>query len=256
MPILLSGKDGVVPRGGKLSFYEEIADYYDFIFPLNRTQIDFVKDCVKEPYQKKLILDIGCGTGDLAIALSEEEFSVTAIDSDAEMISKANKKIKNEENVKFSCMDMRNIKNFFAKHTFDSVMCFGNTLVHLTTLSEIEDFCRQARYVLKDNSKFLIQILNYSYIIDNNITELPLIENNNITFKRYYEYDKLIAFKTILKIKKSGKTIENVVYLYPLRKQELGIILHNAGFNDVSYYGDFDKRALEEKSLPLLVEAL
>lgn len=238
-----------------MSFYEEIADYYDFIFPLNRTQIDFVKGCIKEPYQNKSILDIGCSTGDLAIALSDVDFSVTAIDSDTEMISKANKKIKNEKNVNFFCMDMQNIKNFFEANTFDSVLCFGNTLVHLTTLSEIEDFCRQARFVLRDNAKFLIQILNYDYILNHNITKLPLIENNNISFERYYEYNKLISFKTILTIKKSGKTIENVIYLYPLRKQELGIILKNVGFRDVSYYGDFNKRALEEKSLPLVVEA-
>ena len=152
-------------------------------------------------------------------------------------------------------MDMQNIKNFFEANTFDSVLCFGNTLVHLTTLSEIEDFCRQARFVLRDNAKFLIQMLNYDYILNHNITKLPLIENNNISFERYYEYNKLISFKTILTIKKSGKTIENVIYLYPLRKQELGIILKNVGFRDVSYYGDFNKRALEEKSLPLVVEA-
>ena len=235
-----------------MSFYEEIADYYDYIFPLNTAQIDFVNSCIEEPLRNRTILDIGCGTGDLAIALSDMGFDITSIDSDAEMLKRAERKMKKP--VVFARLDMREIKSYFTATVFDAVLCFGNTLVHLNSLSEVEDFCRQVKAVLKDSGRFLLQILNYDHILDHNITNLPLIENNIITFERYYEHNNLIAFRTVLTVKKSGKIIENVIHLYPLRKHELDMALKNAGFTNVSYYGDFDRRELKENSLPLVVE--
>jgi SAM-dependent methyltransferase len=153
---------------------------------------------------------------------------------------------------------MREIKRYFAAPDFDAVLCFGNTLVHLSGLPEIESFCKQVRAVLKDKGRFLLQILNYDHILDHNIRKLPLIENNIIVFERYYKYDdinNLIEFRTVLTVKESKKIIENTILLYPLRKQELNKALKKAGFTRVLYYGDFDKRELKEDSLPLVVEA-
>ncbi len=236
-----------------MSFYEEIADYYDYIFPLNTTQIGFVQNCIDEPHQGKLILDIGCGTGDLAVALSDIGFSMIGIDSDPEMLKRAEKKIKSP--VVFTRLDMRCIVNSFTPNSFDAVLCFGNTLVHLTGLSEIEDFCRQVKAVMKNNGRFLLQILNYDHILDHNITKLPLIDNDVIVFERSYEHGELIAFSTILTVKETERTIENVIHLYPLRKKELDKALKRAGFTKVSYYSDFDKKELNENSLPLVVYA-
>lgn len=71
-----------------MPFYEEIAEYYDYIFPFNREQIKFVKSSLIQPYHNKKILDVGCGTGDLVLALLKEGFAVTGIDSDQAMIQK------------------------------------------------------------------------------------------------------------------------------------------------------------------------
>jgi ubiquinone/menaquinone biosynthesis C-methylase UbiE len=241
-----------------MSFYEEIAEFYDFIFPFNNAHINFVKSSIKEPYMAKKILDAGCGTGDLVIALADMGFHAIGIDDDAMMLHKAGEKVKNETRSEFTRLDMREIKRYFAAPDFDAVLCFGNTLVHLSGLPEIESFCKQVRAVLKDKGRFLLQILNYDHILDHNIRKLPLIENNIIVFERYYKYDdinNLIEFRTVLTVKESKKIIENTILLYPLRKQELNKALKKAGFTRVLYYGDFDKRELKEDSLPLVVEA-
>jgi glycine/sarcosine N-methyltransferase len=241
-----------------MPFYEEIADYYDFIFPFNKAQIDFIKSFIEEPYQTKTVLDVGCGTGDLAIALADIGFHVTGIDYDAKMLHKATKKMDKESPVVFKLLDMREIAGYSTTPVFDTVLCFGNTLVHLTGLSEMEKFCRQVKAVLRDSGRFLLQILNYNYILDHDIKSLPMIENNVIAFERYYKYDgikNLIDFRTILTIKESKRVIENTIPLYPLRKEELDMALKKAGFPNVSYYGDFDKRELKKDSLPLVIEA-
>ncbi len=241
-----------------MSFYEEIAEYYDYIFPFNKAHIDFVKNCIDEPYMAKKVLDAGCGTGDLVIALADMGFHAIGIDDDATMLHKAGEKAKNETRSEFTRLDMIEIKRYFTAPAFDAVLCFGNTLVHLTGLPEIESFCKQVKAVLKDKGRFLLQILNYDHILDHNINKLPLIENNIIIFERFYDYDdknNLIKFRTILTVKESKKIVENTILLCPVRKQELNNALKRAGFTDISYYGDFDKKELQGDSLPLVAEA-
>ncbi len=68
-----------------MKFYQSIADYYEQIFPLNKAQITFAEESLHGSKQSRL-LDIGCGTGSLSIALSEFSEIVTAIDLDESMI--------------------------------------------------------------------------------------------------------------------------------------------------------------------------
>lgn len=238
-----------------MPFYSKIADYYDSIFPFNRNQIDFVKSCIKEPCENRSVLDIGCGTGDLAIAFADMGLQVIGIDTDEKMLCKAREKINKDNPVSFIGMDMKRVTEHFNIPLFDIVLCFGNTLVHLTSLPEIDNFCKQVKKILKDDGAFLFQILNYDHILDHNIKSLPLIENNTITFERYYEYDginNLIEFRTVLTVKESNRVIENIILLYPLRKHELDMALKKAGFTYISYYADFDKSDLKDDSLPLV----
>jgi glycine/sarcosine N-methyltransferase len=238
-----------------MSFYDEIAEYYDLIFPLNRAQIDFVKSCIERPYQGKRLLDVGCGTGDLAIELAAEGFEMVAIDSDPEMLLRADRKA--QGSVTFQRLDMRGLASFTPR-SFDGILCFGNTLVHLTDLSDIESFCIQAKGLLGKGGRLLLQILNYDHILDHHIKALPLIENDTIRFERFYEHEArsgLIGFRTKLTVKGTGREIDNEILLYPLRRGAFEEMLRKAGFTRISVYGDFDRKELRPDSLPLVVEA-
>lgn len=240
-----------------MPFYEEIAEYYDNIFPFGNVQAEFVKGSLKKPYHGKKILDVGCGTGDLVAALSKTGFTAMGIDSDQAMVRRALDKMA-DSSVVFAPMDMRDVAGHYKPSSFDAVLCFGNTLVHLAGIQEIERLCKDVRGILKQNGKFLIQILNYDYILDHKIRSLPLIDNQFVTFERTYDYNSrknLIAFKTILTVKETSKKIINKVHLFPVRKDELYLSLRNSGFSRISFYGDFDRNILKAESLPLVVEA-
>jgi cyclopropane fatty-acyl-phospholipid synthase-like methyltransferase len=168
-------------------------------------------------------------------------------------------KRKGKSNAIFLQMDMRKLAGDFDPGTFDAVLCFGNTLVHLSGYSEVEAFCTGVRKMLEDKGKLLLQILNYDYVLDRSVRKLPLIENDMVRFERFYEYDgrtNMIAFKTKLLVKETEREIENEILLYPMRKAELEATLRRAGFTDIFFYSDFDKSELREDSLPLVVEAL
>jgi glycine/sarcosine N-methyltransferase len=235
------------------AFYESIAEWYDFIFPPDSDHIPFIRGCVRPADGN--ILDIGCGTGSLAAALAGEGFDVTAIDSDAEMIRRSRFKSKRLTNIRFAVMDMRDLVRHFGASVFQSVICFGNTLVHLNTLEELSAFIRQVRVILKDGGVFLLQILNYDHILDHGVRQLPVLENEKIRFDRTYRTDEasgMLRFITALTVKNSGRILKNEVTLLPIRKVELEAVVRKAGFQDPEWFGDFSGNPLTETSLPLV----
>lgn len=236
-----------------MKFYQSIAPYYHYIFPFNPAHLKLILDENPNP-GKTALLDIGCGIGSLSAKISNHFENVKAIDLDEEMIQRA-KTENQKDNLEFFEMDMMEINHHFKPKAFQSVICFGNTLVHLTQADQILEFFKKVKGIISENGKFLFQIINYDRILDEEIDFLPTIENENIRFIRNYKYDAssgLIHFETNLTVKKTGIVIENSVPLLPLRKNVLDELLKEAGFNSVQYYGNFKKDNWSEKSIPLL----
>ncbi len=238
-----------------MNFYSSISEQYDAIFPLNITQVSFIKSYLNKDTENIKLLDIGCGTGSLSIELFGLFDKISAIDTNKQMLESAKKKAA-EKNIDFINIGMLDIENSFTENSFDIISCFGNTIVHLPSIEAIELFFENIKAVLKPDGKFLCQIINYDNVLDNNLKGLPTIENNIIKFERFYSLDNsgMINFSTILTIKKTGKVLENNIKLFPLRKKILENALQNAGFNTVNFYGSFTKKEYNNKSLPLVFE--
>lgn len=238
-----------------MSFYKSIANYYEQIFPLNKLQLDFIENSFVGTSTLS-VLDIGCGIGSLSFELSKLFKEVTAIDMDEAMLEKSNEK--NSMGVRFKNLDMLEIEKEFGKNSFDAIICFGNTLVHLPGPDNIVDFFIQSGKLLKKNGKLLFQIINYDRIIDEDISGLPTIENDEIKFVRNYKIHpdkKALDFETMLTLKKTGKKIENTIQLYPIPKAELLGLLSEAGFTEVFFYKNFKREVISDDSIPVIVEA-
>ena len=98
------------------------------------------------------------------------------------------------------------------------------------------------------------QIINYDRVLDKEIRSLPTIENDYIRFERLYDIDDSgdrIHFRTILTVKQTGQIINNVVELYPLRKNQVENFLSDVGFSDVRFHGNFEGEELEADSVLL-----
>ena len=240
-------------------FYQSIAPYYDFIFSYNPDQKDFIISSANGQLKDKSVLDIGCGTGNLTFELSKHFKKIVGIDMDVDMLNIAEtKKRTNKDKIDFKCTNMLEIKNHFFASTFDLIFSFGNTLVHLNNSEEIEDFLKQTKMILKPGGKLLLQIINYDRILAYDIQSLPLIENENIKFERYYKYHgqrKKIIFETILTVKKKNMVKKNKVELYPVLKKEIKNLLMDAGYTMVLFYWNFKKGNVTATSVPLIIEA-
>lgn len=240
-----------------MKFYESISKSYDHIFPLKKGLVEFVLSGISGDSDCKL-LDIGCATGHMAGTIAKEGIDVVGIDLDTEMINFAKQEY-NSENVSYNVMNMLDIDKVFGNDSFNVVTCFGNTLVHLTNEEEIYEALKKIKGVLKKGGKLQIQILNYHYILDECIKELPLIENDYIKFERFYSEqvrDERLIFETRLTIKSTDEIISNEIYLYPLLKEQLEKSLEKLGFQDVHFYSNFNRESYTYNHLPLVVEGV
>ncbi len=241
-----------------MDFYQAIAYRYDHIFPFSPKQKEFVLGNLKDPEAAE-ILEIGCATGSLTLELAKDCRRITGLDIDGTLLSFARTKaLKSKAHVQFIELDMLEIAKDLSAGLFDSICCFGNTLVHLDNKSEMLDFFMSAKTLLKEDAPLHIQIINYDRILDDGITSLPTIENEFISFIRTYEYledEHRIAFSTILTDKMSGSSSSQMVKLYPLRRKELEELLQEAGFMNYTWFGGFDRTPLERTSVPLIISA-
>lgn len=155
-------------------------------------------------------------------------------------------------------MDMLKVAHEYEAGSFDGVVCFGNTLVHLLNISDIKKFISAVSSVLREGGIMMLQILNYDYILDEGVDKLPPIENEVISFTRSYGFreDGLINFNTELMIHETGNTVTNSITLMPVRKNTLSEIITAAGFTRIEYFGDFKMNPLAATSMPLVVKAL
>jgi 2-polyprenyl-3-methyl-5-hydroxy-6-metoxy-1,4-benzoquinol methylase len=297
-----------------MALYENIAEYYDEIFPLKQSRLDFIdsflkkgvapptysrsarcrsfvdviskvcrkkgvapptysrsarcrsfrgvisKICRKDKVKNNLkVLDIGCATGELALALAKKGHQVAGIDLDEKMIALARGKTKRTGlNTDFFMKDMTKIGEDFPAVSFDAVLCFGNTLVHLENPEKIKEVFIGIHKVLKIGGILMVQIVNYDRILSGGIKELPLLESENFIFRREYRYDKAdhrIQFLTHLTIKKNGEVIKSSEILYPLTFQELKAALEHAGFFKFQFFGSETKIPYKKNSPTLIAFA-
>lgn len=239
--------------GMMMDFYADLSQYYEAIFPLTGDKVSFTKAHIPEGGS---ILDIGCGTGELVMALAKDGYRSSGVDLSAEMIEKARGEAKAQGLAgDFQVGDMRKLHQLY-QEPLNGVLCFGNTIVHLTNMQEIREFFAQVFELLHPGGRLLFQIVNYDRILAKRITELPVIKNDEkqLTFYRHYDYDStanLIHFNTRLVVNGEEKT--HSVPLYPLTSGEIKMMLGAEGFQKPEFFGDFAQHPFDPDNSGALV---
>ncbi|MBN1970152.1 MAG: methyltransferase domain-containing protein [Candidatus Delongbacteria bacterium] len=228
-------------------FYDNLANYYEKIFPVNDEVVNFIIKHV--PIGR--VLEAGCAKGDLLLKMKNIGYSVFGVDLSQKFIELA--KLPDLKNV--YCKNLLEINELDI--LFDSIICFGNTVAHLSSQNELERFFKSSFHSLSEKGILSVQIINYDRILENNIKRLPDIENEDILFEREYnclEYEK-ISFNTRLTIKSENKVLENSIILFPFRKANIENLLLKTGFTDFKFFGDFKGSEYDSKSYHLIVNA-
>jgi glycine/sarcosine N-methyltransferase len=240
-----------------MSFYEQIAPYYDRIFPVGSEQLEFIKNTAGCP--PKRLLDIACGAGLYSIALSQAGYEMWATDLDAEMVRQTGiRTAAAGVPVKVRLLDMLELGKL--EPDFDCIFCVGNSIVHLGSREAIFSAVLQMKKKLRESGSIVLQIINFDRVISSGITTLPSIINPEagLEFHRKYSFDAktgLIGFDTVLELNQSSGAVKysNSIKLFPLVSSALRDIMERAGFINIEFFDDFRTDQYDEDESYLLV---
>lgn len=111
------------------------------------------KNYVEHRSVKGKLLELACGTGDLAILLQQAGYEVTATDLSMEMLEIAAKKIEaNGLNFELGQMNMLDLSGV---NKFDTITCFDDSICYLSDKKQLQEAFSEAYQHLNDGGKYL-----------------------------------------------------------------------------------------------------
>ena len=226
--------------------YDDIADIYLEIFPLNQAFLDFLPDYLGDP--GSAVLDLGCGPGDYVDVLSHLGYHSVGIDSSTVMIKRAQEERQGTFlNLTFS--EINQLQGDFA-----CVYCVGNSLSYLQP-NDLPAFYQEVFRLLVPSGVFILQVVNWHKSREtrsSDFSDNPLSEGRS--FHRRYEWvdDSQVIFHT--EIRKDGKTQKSWAdSLYPKYYEAVMADLQSAGLDVIAQLGDYKRASFDPESSPALI---
>jgi glycine/sarcosine N-methyltransferase len=222
-------------------FFDIVSSFYDkMVNPLSSIskKEEFFKSIIKKNFQ--IAADLGCGSGNDSIALTRNGFKVYAFDPSKEMIKVAKRNTQSLKNIKFIRAYIHKIPERF-NNFFHLTVSLGNTLSNISP--ELLGVSLQRIYsIMSDNSLFVFQILNYSFLKKHKRKIINIIRNDSQYYIRYNEYlDNNKIIFNILKFEMDNPSnyslVSTTLFHYDLNT--LLKYLKQIGFRKISFYSDF-----------------
>jgi SAM-dependent methyltransferase len=226
--------------------YDQIADFYLEIFPLNQAFLAFIPACLGKP--GSAVLDLGCGPGDYVDYLTRSGYQAAGIDNSAGMIAQA----KASKQGKFHELSFTEIDQLTG--SFDCIYCVGNSLSYLPP-EELPSFLANIRQLLNQGGRFILQVVNWDKFQLTGTADFDVITlSDGRTFHREYERagsDKVIFHTAI----QQAGTLQHAwsAPLYPKYQQALVAACQTAGMMVTGEFGDYQKALFEPESSPAFI---
>jgi glycine/sarcosine N-methyltransferase len=230
--------------------YNELSSDYDrFVNWQKRLSIELPFIIKKlQHINAKSVLDAATGTGMHAIALAQLGYHAAGADISPGMIERARQNaVSVNVQVQFDIAGFCVLAKAFGEHTFDAVLCLGNSLPHLLSADELQVALLDFAACLKSGGILLIQNRNFDFVVSHHDRWMePQAHSEADTewiFQRFYDFDAdgMLTFNmATLKRVERGNWSQRVVSsrLRPLLQDELISFLSTAGFENHISYGN------------------
>ncbi|UCD17638.1 MAG: class I SAM-dependent methyltransferase [Candidatus Zixiibacteriota bacterium] len=221
----------------KVGNYTRLCRYYDAEWAtFSKQYVDLCSHLLAERgIRQARILDLACGTGNLAIMLADKGHIVHGIDNSSEMIEIARHKAVGMPNVKFELRDMR---RFESADRFDLVTCAFDSINYIRETSDLKHMLtRVAKTLQKDGLFAFDSNTERLYARYHDEVHERNIDGDMFFQKTYYEPDKKLA-RTVFEFA-DGAVEEHLQRPYDL--PELEPCLAAAGLRVIHAFSRFDR---------------
>lgn len=232
-----------------MTFYHALTPYYDVLFPANEKQLRYISSYYAEGSS---LLDMGAGTGNIAYALAEAGYNVTAAEPEVAMC--AHIRAKAEQCARLTAISTSMLELDQLTDHYDGIYCVGNTLAHLQDRKEICKFLQQAHGKLRAHGTLIIQVVNYDNVLAGSNFTFPVIRNEQVSFARSYELvdDKVLFTSTVTA---NGQAVSSSIPLFPVTYNQLVRMLEQCGFCRIEAYRNFEKAPYASDASALILAA-
>lgn len=259
----LVGKE-VVVGWNQEEFHNWLAHNFDLFTDWKTrlaNEIPLVVAYLKKQHAKK-ILDVGCGTGEHALALAKQGFTVVGIDHSDNMIAIANKKRdtlpqKVKKNVTFMKTKMEELSTA-SFSDFDAVIFMGGVITHSMKIERDIDAVRSL--LNKKKNMVIVQIPDYETLRKKNIRFSGLHFAQSTFGKQvehvlsmFYDFrnDGLVNLNVVV-IDSDGKNLHTRgigrTVLTPFTKQQLRTLFKKKGFKRIDILKEKKSSVFEPES--------
>lgn len=248
--------------------YAPIAALYDLEHADFRDDIDLLlsfADIVGDP-----ILEMGCGSGRILLALAEAGYDVTGIDHSGAMLERAREAI-GERDLDGSVQLMHGSMleaDLAPGGPFGLVIFSLNALMHLPTAASQRLALESALRALDPRGQLVLDLMNPTPDHLTSLGAAPILEGSwtlpdgSVVDKWAYRrihpvlqtIDTLLWYDTV----ETGGIVHRTRASFPLRyvhPSEIELMLELAGFTEVRQYGSYDMDPLDDDSERLFVTA-
>tara|TARA_B100000959_G_C14829725_1_gene561363 strand:+ start:234 stop:941 length:708 start_codon:yes stop_codon:yes gene_type:complete len=217
--------------------FNKVFDKYDLMNDFMSLGIHRIwkKDFVQmiNPSKNKKLIDVGCGTGDIAslyIKATDNKASILCVDPNKKMIEECKKKLNKFKNITWQVGYAENLKVPNNSYDFYTIS-FG-----LRNTKNLNKSLAEAYRVLKTGGRFLclefskIENLNLDFIYKNYSKIIPLLGQIIVGDKKPYEYliqsiEKFVNQEQLLEIMRKNN-FKNCTY----RNLSGGIVAIHSGW--------------------------
>jgi len=246
------------------------AELYDLSTPDWRGEIDFYRDYAKATKARgQALLDVGCGTGRVAIRLAPDSTKILGVDLNPAMLEQAQRKSGNVANVRWMQGDMRALdlgETFglilVAGHSFQSLLtvkeqvaCLdslkrhlapgGTIIIHIDhqDVSWLGDVRRFLGGTFGEGQDFKNQQTHHAFRRENSWTYDPVTQTSAV-ITRWTEQDA------------EGRIVQKwetkALQIHCVFRFEMEHLLARAGLHVEGLYGDFFKNELASDSTEMI----
>lgn len=217
--------------------YENFAYYYDSL--MDPQFYDDYYQFIKEHCQFDEVFELGCGTGEMALRMAQDEKEVYATDLSADMLEVTKQKAM-ASNVKM-ILQRVDMSDFSLSRQVDLILCLCDSLNYLLEPEAILQTFQHVYDSLEEDGTFLFDVdsLYKMNVILKDYHEEE--DDEDFVFSWYVKHieDGYVHHHIYIEDKIENEKVEEDHYqkTYPLSQYLYW--LHEVGFQNIEYYSDF-----------------
>ena len=242
--------------------YTYFAKYYDAL--MERTDYDLWTDYIEDIFRKRkfkpqTVLELACGTGNIAIRLSDRGYACTGIDISESMLTLAGEKASAKGlSIPFILQDIGKL-NY--KKKSDVVLCLCDGINYMTKKKDVKNLFDKVAEIIKPDGVFIFDISS-EYKISTILGDNLYAENKpevSYIWENYYDERKKLVEMVLTFFGKEGELYSKHEEFHLQRAygaDELKEMLLREGFGKIEIYETltFDGPVRESERITFVCE--